>query len=156
MIIFIYSDLIEPELESIECPVTFTIAVIEDRLYFNPIIRTQGSGINLDGTWESYYSKDCPEDSSTNHLTYSITANQFTFENSDSRSNPQTYTSKGQIVQEGNQIYITQTEIDGEPVPEEDQIKNLLGWRVDNQVIFPITLGTYGGVDEDSSGQSFE
>ncbi len=145
------------------------VAIVAGALYFGVFHRTAGSGgSNLDGTWISTESSRSVENVSSpwenntsteeQYSEESLTVTEGDFEQVETerevwdvdgevREEESSEESRGTIREDGDRIFYTKTELDGEPIPDDEREELVLGIRIDPNVIVATD-------DEDESAES--
>jgi hypothetical protein len=135
----------------------FTTAIVDETLFMFVYLRTNGSGGGLDGTWTfstistERHESSCEGESYSSQLTYEhhatlviegegfeLTTTVREAYDSDGgvpEDYTETWTDRGTLRIDGETIYSTATEQDGEPIPEDEQYEELLGTRAAPDVI---------------------
>jgi len=132
------------------CSMSITIAVVEDKLYMDIFRRIQGEGDRFDGTWVSKFIHQCPD---SNPIVFSdrmeIEGEAFTSTRSALFifSNEDNVPYTGTVRTDGDNIYTTDITRAGESIPVDEQEKEHVGFRLNQDVIYN---GTEADLEEDS------
>lgn len=139
-----------------------TAAIVDEILYIAVSVRSDGSGDGVDGTWE-YREQEWGEATErcvgytdsmweTEEYRTRITISGSTFESEEFNHEAASYgeenwdetwteTSSGSVRVDGDSVFVTVTERDGTPIPEDEQFESHLGFRVSPDVLVESSLG---------------
>jgi hypothetical protein len=129
-----------------------TLAVVGDRLFFGALLRTEGEGETLEGPWHAVDGEreEVTVDDGgdvTTEVEEHLTTIEVTIDGDrvDTRFEEtqvvegQTYFGRERLVGtlrlDGDRAWVTYTEQDSAPIPEEEQEEELLGWILDGDTL---------------------